>query len=73
MTQEEARKKSQEKVNQLKELARVLKIRILAKNAIIDGSFVEPTVYFTDEEQYDIKKPETIVRKPKKDDKNTTT
>jgi len=77
MIEQEARKKSQEKIAQITNLAKVLKVEISAEQVISKDNIIKTVVFFTDTEQYDIEKLAPIVREPldepnKEDDKNTT-
>ena len=76
MTESEARKKSQEKIAQITNLAKVLKVEINAEQVISKDNIIKTVVFFTDTEDYDIEKPAPVVREPleesKEDDKSTT-
>jgi len=54
MTDEEIRTRTQEKVNKIKALCMELQVSIGAKTRITPDMFVEPTVIFTDEENYPV-------------------
>jgi hypothetical protein len=64
MIEQEARKKSQEKIAQITNLAKVLKVEINAEQVISKNNVIKTVVVFTDTEEYDIDKPKEIVREP---------
>lgn len=76
MTQDEARKKSQEKIAQITNLAKVLHVEISAEQVISKDNIIKTVVFFTDTENYDIEKTAPVVREPleesKEDVKDTT-
>jgi hypothetical protein len=64
MTQKDANEITRMKIGKIQKLAEELKIRIIAKQGLVNNQFIEGIVVFQDTEKYDISTPAPIVREP---------
>lgn len=52
MTQEEAKKRSEEKINQVLSLMATLRVKAIIKKVVTKDGFIEDTLFWTDTEKY---------------------
>ncbi len=64
MTQEEIRAHSAAKVKQLMDLSKSLHVRVVAKERITEDGTIENTVFYIDEEKYEMEPVVTIPPAP---------
>jgi hypothetical protein len=64
ITETQAREKSKEKIEKIKTLAQELKVSISAEQVITKSNIIKTIVFFTDNEQYDVEKPEPKITRP---------
>jgi hypothetical protein len=72
MTEQEARAKSRDKAQQIKDLAKSLQVSMVAQQIITNQNVIENVVGFIDHEHYQIDPIPSVVREPEKDDTDTT-